>query len=257
MNPTSNDPATSGFKLARAPIVEAVVDIDCDLPPGRALPELEQGARECYGDRYPKAQTRLLQEHEIKQRGSEPPELSVRRGIEAFLFLQEDGKQLVQVRAQGYSFNRLAPYSSLDDYLPEIERTWRLFVGITSPAQVRCVRLRYINRMSLPMPEGRIDLDEYLATGPRVPDQERLMLAGFVHQQTLQETRTGHLANIVLTTEPPQSGTLPVILDIGAESPGAVETDWAVILLKIQSLRDLKNRIFRNSLTAKCLDLFQ
>ena len=79
--------------------------------------------------------------------------MSVRRGIQALQFLHADEKQLVQVRAQGFSFNRLAPYTSLDDYLPEIERTWHLFVGLASPVQIRVVQLRYINR--IPCRRGR------------------------------------------------------------------------------------------------------
>ena len=50
-----------------------------------------------------------------------------KRAIQSLQFLHEDEKQLVQVMAQGFSFNRLAPYTSLDDYLPVIQRTWELF----------------------------------------------------------------------------------------------------------------------------------
>jgi hypothetical protein len=33
--------------------------------------------------------------------------------------------------------------------------------------------------------------------------------------------------------------------------------EWNWILAKIQSLRDLKNRVFKNTLTDTCLNLFQ
>ena len=72
----------------------------------------------------------------------------------------------MQVRAQGFSFNRLAPYSGLDDYLPEIERTWSLYVDLASPVQIRAIRLRYINRILLPLAANTVDLDEYLKIGP-------------------------------------------------------------------------------------------
>lgn len=38
------------LKLDKAPIVEAVLDIDCDLPPGREITKLEEAAREKLGD---------------------------------------------------------------------------------------------------------------------------------------------------------------------------------------------------------------
>ena len=44
----------------------------------------------------------------------------------------------------------------LDEYLPEIERTWRFFVELASPVQVRRIRLRYINRILLPLASGGV-----------------------------------------------------------------------------------------------------
>ena len=85
----------------------------------------------------------------------ELPALSIKHGVQALQFLQDDERQLVQVRVQGFSFNRLAPYTSLDDYLPEIKRTWGLYVDLVKPVQVRQIRVRYINRILLPMTERR------------------------------------------------------------------------------------------------------
>jgi hypothetical protein len=62
-----------------------------------------------------------------------------------------------------------------------------------------------------------------------------------------------------LTAEAPKSEELPVILDIGvAASPLEDEPDnWAAIHQTVGSLRRLKNQIFRNTLTEKCLQIFQ
>ena len=182
----------------------------------------------------------------------------MRLAVQAFQFLQDDEKQLVQVRAQGFSFNRLAPYRNLDDYLPEIERTWRLYVGLVSPVEVRSIRLRYINRILMPMTTGTVDLDEFLKIGPRLPDEDRLLLSGFLNQQAAIEKDTGHQVNLVLTAQPPESEKLPIIIDITAAGTTTAEpADWANILPLIGSLRSLKNRIFLNILTPKCIELFQ
>jgi uncharacterized protein (TIGR04255 family) len=173
-------------------------------------------------------------------------------------FIQEDEKQLVQVRVEGFSFNRLAPYTSLDDYLPEIERTWRLYVELASPVQIRLVRLRYINRILVPLTAGTVDLDEFLKIGPRLPDEGTLLLSGFLSQQVAIERDTGHQLNLVLTTQAPADQKLPIILDIMVAG-GAVgeSTDWSNVLPTIRSLRSLKNRMFANTLTQKCIELFQ
>lgn len=248
----------SEFRLPNAPIVEAVLDIGCDMPPGFSLAAIEAPSRESFKDQYPKSRTLFFQETQIEAKPDAAPQMSVQHGIQAFQFLQEDLKQLVQVRTQGFSFNRLAPYRSLDDYLAEIQRTWKLFVSLTAPIQVRSVQLRYINRISLPATSGRVQLDDYLKIGPPLPREDNLTFVGFLNQQLALEEETGNTANVVLTTQPHEGDKLPIIFDICVANNGAAEPeDWPWILARILSLRALKNRIFRNTLTERCLSLFQ
>src|SRR6266542_2418113 len=137
-------------RLKNPPIREAVLDIDCDLPTGQPLDGLEQFATQAFGDAYPKLERLWGGELELAMRPQEAI-ASARPGIQALRFRQDDGKQLVQVREHGFSFNRLAPYDSLDAYLPEIERTWSLYAKLAAPVEMQSVRLRYINRIPLPL----------------------------------------------------------------------------------------------------------
>jgi uncharacterized protein (TIGR04255 family) len=246
------------IRLKSPPIVEAVFDVDCDLPPAFDLAALEEPSRERFGDQYPKPRFQFIQEYKIEANVDTPLSASSRRAVQALQFLQDDERQLVQVRAQGFSFNRLAPYSSLDDYLPEIERTWSLYVDLASPVQIRVIRLRYINRILLPTTANTVDLDEYLKIGPRLPDEDRLNLTGFLIQQAAVEKDTEHQINLVLTGQAPANDKLPVILDITVTSRAIAEpSDWSSIRLSIESLRSLKNHVFLNMLTSKCIELFQ
>jgi uncharacterized protein (TIGR04255 family) len=240
------------------PIVEAVLDIDCDMPTMLALDTLEASARDVFRDRYPKFRTQFIHAFQVEAATDRTPNVTTKQGIQALQFLHEDEKQLVQVRAQGFSFNRLAPYKSLDDYLPEIERTWRLFVDLAAPVQIRLIRLRYINRILLPMTAGRVDLDDYLKFGPRLPDENRLTFEGFLTKHSLVESDTDNRVNIILTAQPIENDKLSVIFDIETYRLGNADPhDWAGSLSEIQSLRRLKNLVFENSLTDKCLNLFQ
>lgn len=199
------------LKLAHAPIVEAVVDIDCDMPPGFDLANLEQPSRDRFRDRYPKFREQFVQKHTIEAQGKAPPKMPVRHGIQSFHFLQEDEKQLVQVRAQGFSFNRLAPYGSLDDYLPEIERCWTVFRELTQPIQVRVVRLRYINRILIPIAGDTARLADYFEVSSQLPPESGLKFLGFFQQHLAREDATGHEAMIVLTSQAVEQDKLPVI----------------------------------------------
>jgi len=246
------------IKLLKAPIVEAVLDIDCDLPPGRDIATLELSAHDLLRAQYPSVRRVFIQTHQLVPQPDKPPALSMHQAVQALQFVDQDQRQLVQFRAQGFSFNRLAPYSTLDEYFPEIERTWKIFVAVAGPVQIRIVRLRYINRILLPMPGPKLALDDYLRVGPRLPDEDRLTFMGFLDQHTAVETGTGNLVNIVLTTQMPENNMLPLIFDIAVESHGAAEVEnWAWLFARIQALRGLKNRVFRSTLTEKCLNLFQ
>lgn len=245
-------------QLKSAPIVEAVLDIDCDLPPGIDVATLEAKAQQAFLNTYPKLKKQLIQETQFETKIGETPKVSTRHGLQAFQFLSADEKQLVQVRPQGYSFNRLAPYSSLDDYLAEIERTWTLFVNLTEPVQTRLVRLRFINRILLPTRGGNVELNDYLRLTPRLPDETKLVFSGFFNQNSATEPATGNAVSITMATEPMIGDKLPIILDIEAHHAAIIEpNDWTAIASRIQSLRVLKNMVFRNSLTDSCLNLFQ
>ena len=245
-------------RLKNPPIVEAVLDVDCDLPPGFDLAALEVPARAQFQDKYPKFRTLFMQGLKIEFASTTSPITSAQPAIQALQCLHEDERQLVQVRAQGFSFNRLAPYSGLDDYLPEIERTWRLYVDLVSPVHIRVIRLRYINRILLPMTANKVDLDEFLKIGPRSPDAVELVLSGFLSQQAAIENDTGHQVNLVLTVQAVENEKLPTILDIAVAGSAATEpADWTKMRAIIESLRSLKNRLFLNTLTPQCIQLFQ
>lgn len=249
----------SKLDLQHPPIVEAVLDIDCDLPPAQDLVALEAPALERLKDAYSKNDRQWLQEHRIEaQPDASATSFSSRHAVQALRFHQDGGKQIVQIRTLGYSFNRLAPYTALDDYLGEIERTWHIYRDLAKPSQVRQVRLRYINRILLPFPGGHVELDEYLKLGPRLPEEEGLTFASFFNQYAAFEIATGLEVNVTLTVQPAEGGKLPIIFDNGVVSVEPADPEnWPRLLERVKAMRGLKNRVFRNTLTDKCLELFQ
>lgn len=254
---TESNPA----RVAHPPIVEAIVDIDCELPPGVKLEDLEQPARDSLREKYPKVQKRLLQQFQIRQQGEETPEHEFKDGrLDALLFRSEDNLQLTQFRRSGYSFNRLAPYEGMDAYLPEIERTWENYRAIAHPLRTRKIGLRTINRISVPLDaNGGLNLDAYLKTGPRLPTVagRTLSFTGFLNQHQIIDQGTGHQVNIALAVEGKQEEKLILLLDIDAFDIRPRETlGWSEIASIIQTLRSLKNELFFNILTEECLNLY-
>ncbi|MEI6605537.1 MAG: TIGR04255 family protein [Verrucomicrobiota bacterium] len=245
------------FKLPHPPIVEAVLDIDCDLPPSLQPSTLESAGREVFGDVYPIFRKQFIQQAQVTMKPESQPEVVASQGLRSFQFAAPDEKQIVQIRLDGFSFNRLAPYGSLDDYLPEISRCWDLFRRIAAPVQIRKISLRYINRITIPTVDGKVKLSDYLKVSPNLPDGTGLEFSEFFHQHQAGDPAMGILANIILASLPPQDGALPLLLDISvfkhqrtAPSPFS---GWSE---QLESLRRLKNLIFKHSLTDTCLNLF-
>jgi uncharacterized protein (TIGR04255 family) len=242
-------------KLKNAPIVEAVVDIDCDMRPTFRLTDVQEAATQALQGSYPQLRLR----HSTGQIEVRPMEKSLQiiNELQALQFLQNDEKQLVQIRKGGFSFNRLAPYTSLDDYLPEIKRAWQQFVEFAAPIQIRAIKLRYINRIALPMEEGSVELNQYFKVAPPLPNEEDLVFRGLLMQSVMSQKNTGNEARIVLATQEGQEEFLSFILDIETTKKIGIEIeDWPLMQNVIQSLRQLKNHIFYHTLTSECLELF-
>jgi uncharacterized protein (TIGR04255 family) len=242
---------TGSLALAHPPIVEAVVDIDCDLPPSFELADLTGRARERYSDSYPDFRRRLRQN---------PPGKP-----SALQFFSGDEEQLVQIRLGGFSFNRFAPYTNLDDYLPEIERTWQIYADLVSPVAICQIRLRFINRIVLPLVDGFVDPNEYLCLGPKLPEELSLELVSVLNQYTAVDRATGHEADVRMVIEQPERPafprsrqSLPIIFDIaGINRRSADPQAWENIETTIRALRRMVNTIFWSSLTERCLNLFR
>lgn len=246
------------FGLKNPPIIEAVLDIDCELPPGQKIEDLQPAAQAAFSEAYPESTIRFRQNHTIEASTLPSASIKIEQRIEALQFATADRAQAVQVRAEGYSFNRLAPYEGFDRYQDEIRRTWGRYLAVAAPTGVRALRLRYINRLQLPMDQGKLDLDRYLRIAPRIALEGEMSLTGFLDQRTAVEHATMHRVTLVLASELPSQGSLPVLLDLTVAAAESYEvSDWAAIADRIQALRLTKNRIFSESLTQECLNLFQ
>ena len=244
----------TGLHLAHAPIVEAILDIHCDLPPGTDFSALQERAEQALSVSYPKVRRQITQRHHLGIFAL--PEASQR--VTGLQFLTEDEKQIVQFRGEGYTFNRLAPYGRLDDYLADIEWSWNIFRDLTQPVQIRAIGLRYINRILLPLHDGRMNITAYLNVSPLLPEQETLELLGFLNQNSAVEIATGNHVNITLAMQPIEDEKLPIIFDIETSDLHIRSPEtWQDVREAIDSLRRLKNRVFERTLTRTCLNLFQ
>ncbi len=240
---------------SKAPITEAILDIQVEKAPSYAASMLLDCQDQVRADYPTKRELKTaiaqftLDEYTASASASSPQ-------VHGFAFISEDKKQLFQVRADGFTANRLAPYSGWNTFGQEARRLWDIYRTTTKPTRVTRIALRYINRIDIP--SSRVELKDYFHTSPEVAPGLPQTMAGFFMQIVLPLEDVKATVNIVETiVEPLQPGNVSVVLDLDffrtVELPGTEEELWALF----EILRAKKNVVFDTCITEKTKKLIR
>jgi len=242
--------------LSKAPITEAVIDFRCSLPADFDLERLKLLSKE---DGYPECKAMRMFEFEMGQEGDKAPESRhFDQVLIGWRYLSSDGLQIAQLRKDGFTFSRLAPYTDWDAIFAEASRIYRLYHAAAFPEEVNRVAVRYINR--LPLPENEVgDFSLFLTFPPAFASERPVLLSGFLNQVQVTDPVSGISATVTQTIQPGggQPGVLPLILDLDVYERGTLPADPETILGRFGALRETKNRYFFGSITEKTASLFE
>lgn len=177
-------------------------------------------------------------------------------GTTGYVFKTEDGNTLVQFRSDGFTFNKLEPYTSWDEILPASLRLWSHYVTRFQPSVVTRIAVRYINHIGLPsigfVPE------KYFESPVETPHGAPQMVSRYLQTMVLHDPGAGNIVRVTQALEMPGSSTEHTfLLDIDASRSGAFPTDEPIIEDALSSLRQLKNDVFFGHLTDEALRLFE
>lgn len=170
------------------------------------------------------------------------------------MFTSADGRQIVQARLDGFTFNRLRPYKEWESFRDEARALWERYCEIARPEVVSRVALRFINKIEMPLPLR--DFKEYILTIPEVAPGLPQGLSGFLMRLVIPDEHSDSIAIITETIEPPQGDRLPLILDIDVFRERAFAPHEEGIWEAFEHLRTLKNEIFFKSITDRAKGLF-
>jgi uncharacterized protein (TIGR04255 family) len=241
---------TTSRHYSRAPIAEAIIDFQVELPEGVDLSDLER----CQDAAYPgrKALTGTNDRVGFRTEGSTSTTL---RQV-GFLFASVDEKQLFEARCDGFTVHRLAPYQGWESFRDEARRLWDIYAQTAHPSKVARVALRYINRLDLPLPV--VELKDYLRTCPEVsPDLPR-ELEGFFLQLNIPQPDIKTSLLLRETVVPPAApGVASVVLDIDLFRSHDIPPDDAGMWAFLESLRARKNKIFEACITDRTRQVIQ
>jgi uncharacterized protein (TIGR04255 family) len=242
--------------LKKAPITEAIIDFRVRLAGGFEIERFKE-AHPQFQKEYPHAEEQEVLQQKFPIAHGKPASCCVKDlGIQGYRFHSADQKNIIQFRRDGFTFNRLHPYTSWDEIFPEASRFWSLYVQIAAPEELTRIAVRYINRLSLPALQ--LNFADYLRAPPRLPQGVPQAINGFITRVAIHDPETMIAATVVQALETPlDEQYVSLILDIDVFQQNLAESPPAKILERFADLREMKNRIFFGSLTTKALALFE
>jgi uncharacterized protein (TIGR04255 family) len=241
-----------------APIQEALIDIFATLPSTVSLDALAR-YHEDVRERFPIRRERSTWTQEFTVQPGQQAQFAIQpQAINGYLYVSEADGKIVQVRMDGFTFNKLRPYTDWRTFVAEAKELWDRYRTIATPANVTKIALRYINRIELPLPIA--EFRDYCLLFPEFPPKIPQSLAAFFLRFVTPIAEVpGAVTSTTLTFEPPGGkATLPLILDIHtAQEFEVMDPASDLMWSKMESLRTVKNDIFFESLTNKAKILFR
>ena len=252
MNPGGTYP-----HLPNAPIIEAVVDWRAKLAPGLDFAKLKEAGEQLLSPKYQFLDELRGFEFGILQKSGAAPRLSSQElGLQGYRFRSTDGLEIATFKQDGFSFSRLKPYTRWEHVFSEAKRLWKVYRSAAGAEEVSRIALRYINRISLPLPIA--DFTRYLTAPPAIPPRAPQVITSSLFRAILLEPQSGVITNLTEVVEGhSEAGSLPFILDIDAYIMKGMNPDSPEIESSFNALREMKNRVFFASLTDQTIEMFQ
>jgi len=243
--------------LTRPPIREALIDLRCALPGGKdedLLARLEC-AHETIKHEFP-IKTRSYAASVSAQLTESPTiRTSGTTELRGFCFHHPNENKIVQVRLDGFTLNKLRPYTSWKDLRTEARSIWETYGATVEDAAVTRVGVRYINEVLIPPGVGFGAIFEEPMRKPL--GLPRGQVRESLEQLHVSDPAGREWANVTRLVKARGAG-LSVIFDIDVYTlaeGGAFSTREA--WERIEGLRNRKNKVFFASLTQDGLEQFK
>ena len=238
--------------LKNAPIVEAVIDIRVLREP-TVSPDTFAGVGSSIGQKY----SQIASIHSFEARfGIEIGKIldpAQRRADLGWRY--QAGTEVVQFRADGFTFSKLEPYTTWGEVFGEAFRLWQIYVNLASPKQLSRVAVRYLNRMRV---TGNRNINDFLAAPPVLPPPTPSVIKDFLTRVHVADEARNSAAVIVQALEPQfDPNVVSLLLDIDAYHEGVLSPDEPDLPGIFQQLRELKNEIFYAAITEKAAEMYE
>jgi len=245
--------------LSKPPIREALIDIRVKVPSGfdiYHLNDLDDKIRDTFPTKQEQTPPQIKLEIKPGAESSQSLQsIATRPG--GFRYFSQGKDKIFQARIDGFTLNKLPPYTTWEELRDEAKRLWLLYKEVASPEVITRVALRYINNLNLPAPIR--DFGDYLAVPPVMPEDLPQGLNGFLIRMNAHVPDFEGNAIITQALEPvPSERTrIPVILDIDVFKEKVSGINESEVWEILEALRHFKNKVFFAFITDKLKEIYR
>lgn len=241
--------------LSQPPLRELVIDIQVSTPPDFDASVLASVAKQLEKN-YPIAEEQYVAQGQFLFKKGDFDGVKTERTLLGSVFKSKNGKNLVQFRSNGFTINKIKPYSSWEAEILKAKKLWPIYKDLAKPLGINRIAVRAINDIVLPNEAGKPD--KLLKYHPRTPTiNGGVTINNFVKRHQLS-VRNNCTVNIVLAYEGKRSDhDVTFLLDIDIYKTDVSDLDDKSIWEQLDQMNDLKNEIFLNNLTQKGLEVFK
>ena len=167
-----------------------------------------------------------------------------------FMYRSSDQTEVFQVRTDGFTYNRLAPYRDWAAFSGEAKRLWSIYREGAKPAVIELISLTYINELFLPMGES---FETHFRTYIEVPKELPQEIGSFAMNYQLTIPDGGGFIGVAQAYGPiKKEGHVTVNLNISASKPLNLEATAisdSDLVSMFEVLREAKDDAFEASIT--------
>ncbi len=161
-------------------------------------------------------------------------------------------------RIERFTASYLPPYVSWPALLEDLKTYYDIYRANVQHGPLLRLGMRYINRVEVTLVDGRVDLDEYLKTGPRLPTEYGLedAVAGYDSTVVMPIQTADQLCRARIhyqLPDPLDAKVQPMILDIDVFYAITGPLEWDAIAQRFEIMRQARNAIFFGTFTDKAL----
>ncbi|WP_258239984.1 TIGR04255 family protein [Pseudidiomarina homiensis] len=165
-----------------------------------------------------------------------------------------------RISKESVSWHRLAPYDSWEEFSEPMLRLWRIAEDFHDLQKLSRIGVRMVNDIGIPFGDSSaIDLEDFFTVLTRVPDDFPARPIGFTsHIQSAHDQEKAQ-SSISVASHRVEATAVHILLNIDVFRiyQDGYEGTFAELQPVLETLRELKNKLFESCITDATRELFK